>query len=462
MVTTKKDPYPPLQIVNRSQNFDYKLSSFIEQSWKLDKTKLDYHVVSIFGPQGTGKSTLLNKLFGTTFEVEYTSMGFSLLNKLFGTSSDGMGTSQTTEGIWMSRAKDLPILVMDVEVNLSASSDMSILKTIFQASLELFQNQKRKQQRNTLIIIAIRDYDGQVPFEKLKESLYNNIKEIWKGLNKPDGLDNCAIHEFFDFMVMGLSHAVDSSKKFDKEIAGVQHWFTDMTHRCYVFQSKYHKGIPAEGYGDYAGDIWKQIYSNKKLDLPARQELLAEFHCNKISNAVLKQFTKETRFLKACILEKEEIVDDLSNRIHKIRFGLMKKYNQTASVYYSETYERMGKELLNALNLKLKVFFLGQLVCLHTNAIKTFTIDIQKHSSNNNTANEIYILRKRVENQFVTCAEDKLLHFVFKEILLANTDWSYQYEYSQLTNTLDELSKSALINNIKKFLGDCEEKGNPY
>ena len=83
---------------------------------------------------------------------------------------------------------------------------------------------------------------------------------------------------------MGLSHAVDSSKKFDKEIAGVQHWFTDMTHRCYVFQSKYHKGIPAEGYDDYAGDIWKQIYSNKKLDLPARQELLAEFHCNKISN----------------------------------------------------------------------------------------------------------------------------------------------------------------------------------
>ncbi|KAG2221346.1 hypothetical protein INT45_014030 [Circinella minor] len=270
------------------------------RSWELEEAKLDYHVVSIFGPQGTGKSTLLNKLLGTSFDVT--------------------DTSQTTKGIWMSRAKDLPILVMDVEatdsvesgqnpgferratlfalatseviifnlfenqVSLSASSNMSILKTIFQASIELFQNQKRKQQRNTLIIIAIRDYNDHVSFEKLKEVLYSNIKEIWKGLNKSDGLENCTIHEFFDFMVMGLSHANHFPKKFDKEVTSVQHWFTNMTHRCYVFQSKYHKGIPVDGYCNYTVDIWNQICANKKVDLPARQELLAEFHCNKISN----------------------------------------------------------------------------------------------------------------------------------------------------------------------------------
>jgi GTPase Era involved in 16S rRNA processing len=30
----------------------------------------DYHVVSIIGSQSTGKSTLLNKVFGTEFDVQ--------------------------------------------------------------------------------------------------------------------------------------------------------------------------------------------------------------------------------------------------------------------------------------------------------------------------------------------------------------------------------------------------------
>lgn len=67
-----------------------------------------YHVVAVFGSQSTGKSTLLNQLFGTDFNVMSES-----------------ARQQTTKGIWLSRAKedDVPfdtgmgqnILVMDVE-----------------------------------------------------------------------------------------------------------------------------------------------------------------------------------------------------------------------------------------------------------------------------------------------------------------------------------------------------------
>ena len=67
-----------------------------------------YHVVAVFGSQSTGKSTLLNTLFGTDFNVMSES-----------------SRQQTTKGIWLSRAKedDSPsdtgmtqnILVMDVE-----------------------------------------------------------------------------------------------------------------------------------------------------------------------------------------------------------------------------------------------------------------------------------------------------------------------------------------------------------
>lgn len=62
-----------------------------------------YHLVAVFGSQSTGKSTLLNHLFGTKFSV-----------------MDEAARKQTTKGIWMSRAQGEDgmgnnILVMDVE-----------------------------------------------------------------------------------------------------------------------------------------------------------------------------------------------------------------------------------------------------------------------------------------------------------------------------------------------------------
>lgn len=61
-----------------------------------------YHLVAILGAQSSGKSTLLNALFGTHFPVM----------------QESVARSQTTHGIWLSKAHrspDCPIIVMDVE-----------------------------------------------------------------------------------------------------------------------------------------------------------------------------------------------------------------------------------------------------------------------------------------------------------------------------------------------------------
>ena len=66
--------------------------------WNVTRLGFDYHVVAIFGSQSTGKSTLLNRLFGTTF-----------------TEMNETARQQTTKGIWLSKAKQSSVLVMDVE-----------------------------------------------------------------------------------------------------------------------------------------------------------------------------------------------------------------------------------------------------------------------------------------------------------------------------------------------------------
>ena len=61
-----------------------------------------YQVVAIMGPQSRGKSTLVNHVFGTSFQEM----------------NHELGRSQTTRGVWIARAnrpETFPTIVMDLE-----------------------------------------------------------------------------------------------------------------------------------------------------------------------------------------------------------------------------------------------------------------------------------------------------------------------------------------------------------
>ncbi|KAF7124580.1 hypothetical protein RHSIM_Rhsim12G0195400 [Rhododendron simsii] len=70
--------------------------------------ELNYVVVSIMGPQSSGKSTLLNHMFGPKFKEMDRRQGRHVLIKLY---------VKTTRGIWLARCADIEpcTLVMDVE-----------------------------------------------------------------------------------------------------------------------------------------------------------------------------------------------------------------------------------------------------------------------------------------------------------------------------------------------------------
>ncbi len=123
-----------------------------------------YDLCAVLGSQSTGKSTLLNKLFGTNFDVMSES-----------------ARQQTTKGIWMCKGLKMNVLVMDVEgtdgrergedqdferksalfsmasaevlivnlwehqVGLYQGANMGLLKTVFEVNLGLFQAAKPKR-----------------------------------------------------------------------------------------------------------------------------------------------------------------------------------------------------------------------------------------------------------------------------------------------------------------------------
>ena len=81
-------------------DLDYKGFGSFLQTNDLDKRGEDYSVIAVFGGQSSGKSTLLNRLFGTAFQEM----------------DSETGRGQTTQGVWMSKAKASErLVVLDFE-----------------------------------------------------------------------------------------------------------------------------------------------------------------------------------------------------------------------------------------------------------------------------------------------------------------------------------------------------------
>lgn len=59
---------PRLQLIDEDQKFSPQLGQYLEK-WGLEDVGFNYNLCAVVGSQSTGKSTLLNKLFGTTFDV---------------------------------------------------------------------------------------------------------------------------------------------------------------------------------------------------------------------------------------------------------------------------------------------------------------------------------------------------------------------------------------------------------
>src|SRR3989338_10363422 len=89
---------------SRTRHFSYFLTFRNDLQDLLARTNmlnlgLDYDLLFVFGPQSSGKSTLLNALFG----------------KKFPTMQANTGRYQVTKGVCASKAQEQNILVMDLE-----------------------------------------------------------------------------------------------------------------------------------------------------------------------------------------------------------------------------------------------------------------------------------------------------------------------------------------------------------
>ncbi|RMZ83871.1 hypothetical protein DV737_g1488, partial [Chaetothyriales sp. CBS 132003] len=381
-----------VQVVDELKEFNPDLAKYLQQTG-VAHAGFHYHLISVFGSQSTGKSTLLNALFSTDFGV-----------------MSEAERKQTTRGIWLSKNKSTAaamadnILVMDVEgtdgrergedqdferksslfalatsevlmvniwehqVGLYQGANMGLLKTVFEVNLQLFLKDGKSRSRS-LLYFVIRDFLGTTPLQNLRNTLMQDMARIWASLSKPPGLETSSIDDYFDFAFTALPHKLYQPEQRD----ALRTQFEGG-----VFLPEYHRRIPADGFSHYAEGVWDQIVNNKDLDLPTQQELLAQFRCDEIMRDVMVAFdhaitpleTKQSGLAKSGLAQ---VLPNLGAAMKAARASATKAFDTDAGRYHKAVYQRKRAELEAKMDARLKALFAGQLTAAHKQGVEDFS-----------------------------------------------------------------------------------------
>lgn len=459
-----------IQVIDENKKFNELLPAYVSATAKSAGTER-YHIVSVFGSQSTGKSTLLNHLFNTKFDV-----------------MDEVNRQQTTKGIWMARSPGIRsvnsvnsegvdgdsgdgngdsgngaageivgdsgngeagrngigntsaggvgvganVLVMDVEgtdgrergedqdferkaalfalstseilivniwehqVGLYQGANMGLLKTVFEVNLSLFGRTKLEQNdHKVLLLFVIRDHIGVTPQESLLATITQDLHRVWDTLNKPEETAHLTFGDFFDVAFHAVGHKLLQAEKFDADVRRLGLRFVDPSAPDYLFHPQYAHDIPLDAWAMYAESCWDQIDSNKDLDLPTQQILVAKFKCDEIAAACLQEVEPKMRHLREDAVartaaEKEVQIDyeETGRLLTDVRNEVLEDFTSQAGKYNRSVFEEKRAALAGKLHLQIEAVVAVYAEHLIGSTGKTLAASLAKKSSRRGSFSE--------------------------------------------------------------------------
>lgn len=325
------------------------VENFIKEV-RLGECGLSYAVVSIMGPQSSGKSTLLNHLFGTNFREM----------------DAYRGRSQTTKGIWLARCAGIEpcTLVMDLEgtdgrergeddtafekqsalfalavsdivlinmwchdIGREQAANKPLLKTVFQVMMRLFSPRK------TTLMFVIRD-KTRTPLENLEPVLREDIQKIWDSVPKPHVHKETPLSEFFNVEVVALSSYEEKEEQFKEQVASLRQRFYHSIAPGGLAGDR--RGVvPASGFSFSAQQIWKVIKENKDLDLPAHKVMVATVRCEEIAYEKFSSFAANEDWCQLEESVQSGPVPGFGKKLSSILDAFLSEYDAEAT-YFEE------------------------------------------------------------------------------------------------------------------------------
>ncbi|XP_076896400.1 protein ROOT HAIR DEFECTIVE 3-like [Bidens hawaiensis] len=355
---------------------------------KLSECGLSYAIVSIMGPQSSGKSTLLNHLFHTNFKE-----------------MDAFkGRSQTTKGIWMARCTGIEpcTVVMDLEgtdgrergeddtafekqsalfalavsdivlinmwchdIGREHAANKPLLKTVFQVMTRLFSPRK------TTTIFVIRD-KTRTPLENLEPVLREDIQKIWDSVPKPDAHKETPLSAFFNIEVVALSSYEEKEDQFKEQVANLRQRFQQSIAPGGLAGDR--QGVvPASGFCFSAEQIWKVIKENRDLDLPAHKVMVATVRCEEIANEKYAAFSKNKDWCEIEEVVQSQLVPEFGNKISVLLDTCFAGYDDEAAFFEEGVRNCKRKQLTEKLLLLVEPAYQSTLQHMRSGTLEKFT-----------------------------------------------------------------------------------------
>ena len=325
------------------------------------KSGLDYALVAIMGPQSSGKSTLLNAVFGTTFR-EMDAMN---------------GRKQTTRGVWVAKAPkchDRCTLVLDMEgsdgrergehdtyekqsalfamavadvliVNMwchdigrETGAGKPLLRTVMQVNFKLFHPTQ------TVLLFVIRDR-SKTPKEKLEQVLREDMDKLWESIQKPEKHKYSQLQEFFDIKFVTLPNYEEKEEEFRAETTLLRRKFSNPEEPSSLVPQR--ASVPIDALPLSAEKIWETIVENKDLDLPAHQIMIATIRCDQIASEQILELRDGDRWKEFVHKCNQALVEGFATEATTHLESCLKGYEEE-SMYFDEDVRTAKREELVA------------------------------------------------------------------------------------------------------------------
>lgn len=316
-------------------------------------------------------------------------------------------------------------------------------------------------------MFVIRDHIGTTPLSNLRDTLIQDLTKIWSSITKPQGLENSRIEDYFDFAFAALPHKILQADKFASEVENLGARFTTGNpsekpgshgeHELEggVFLPEYHRRIPADGFSAYAEGVWDQIESNKDLDLPTQQELLAQFRCDEISREVLVNFDEiisplEERQAEGVRAGKAIVLEKLGSTGRAARERCIKGFEVQAGRYHKGVYSRKRSDLESKVDTRLKALYQGQLTGCHKAGVQSFAEAVSNKVKTGQKAGGAYDFADIVVQE-----KERVLE-VFKDeaksLAMEGVPWTnFKSQYLVFGRELDDVSSKLRKEELRRL-----------
>ena len=417
-----------LNLILYDLSFNDKLQDFFTEQNFIPESGKVYQTIGIIGCQSSGKSTLLNHVFNTKFEIM----------------SDDIGRAQTTKGIWLAVNKEYNTIIFDVEgtdskergddrlkfeqcsslftlamsdvlminmwtndIGRYTASNYGVLKVVFEQNLKLFQQESEKK-----IIIVLRDFDSKVDdISKLKESIMADMYKIWNEIPKPEEFKDQPCSKYFKFEFLTLAHKFYKTEEFNQGIEEIKERLkrnkddnkTGANANSIFNLVNYDKNVPIDGFYKYCLDIWTNILNNKDLNIPGQKEMLARFKCDEIKLAALNLVEQKINDLE--IESSSNMMPDFGDKAKQILKEALDSYDPLAKNYLSYIYQDVRNSLEEELASKMYSAFSNQLKRLIPKYQKKFRSQFEEELKKNDN---FYQVSDKLKKQYLEELDNEL------------------------------------------------------